>query len=165
MHERGEHEDDASFGEHFTEDCDGRFEWYPERLEDIGTATPRRVGSVAMLGDAHSRARGNEGSDRRDVERRDRAAAGPGSVDQLHRTVGAERHHRATECSRYAGQFGRRLASGPQPEEQPADLRRCGLAGHNGCERVRDQRLAQRPTLGDRPQRRPEGGGRCGAGG
>ena len=128
-------------------------ERYPERLEDIGTATPRCVGSVAMLGDAHSRARGNEGSDRRDVERRDRAAAGPGGVDQLHRTVGAERHHRATECSRYAGQFGGRLASGAQPEEQPADLRRCGLAGHHGRERVRDAALAQRPTLGDRPQR------------
>ena len=83
MHQRREHEDDARFRERARHDLDRRLDRDAERLEHVGAAALRRERAVAVLGDAHARARDEQRRGGRDVEGVDRSAAGAAGVDQI----------------------------------------------------------------------------------
>ena len=85
MHRRREHEHDARVIEHALHHRGRRLDVDAERLEHIGAAAPRAVRPIAVLRDPHPRARGDEGRRGRDVERRERSAAGAAGVDERRR--------------------------------------------------------------------------------
>jgi hypothetical protein len=85
-----------------------------ERLQHVGAPALRRVGSVAVLGDPHAGARGDERRDGGNIERAHRPAPGARGIDEFIRALGGQPDHSAPECANDAGQLGSRLAARAQ---------------------------------------------------
>ena len=134
---------------------DRRVDRDAERLEHVGAAALRGERAVAVLRDAHARARDDERRRRRDVEGVDRPAAGAAGVDQLvRRSAGSTTIARRSARTTAASSAGVSPLT-RSPMSSAGDLRRRGVAGEHDVER-RGQLLrigALRPCVSRRTVR------------
>ena len=148
---RCEHEAEADVVDGSRDLLRRQIQGHAEALEEIGAAAGTRDGAVAVLGHLRSRRRGDEAGGGRDVEQVRPVAARAHEIDQVRPLHGDGRRHLA-HYHRRAGDLLDCLALHAQPQQQGADLRIRGLAGHDAAHHRRHLVAAEILPLGDTRQ-------------
>ncbi len=163
MHQRREHEDDASLLERTFHRRRRHLDRDAQRLEYVGASALRGERPVAMLGDSDAGAGSKQCRRRRDVERGDGAAAGSAGIDERIRVRVVQHDHRIPHRPGDRGDFVRCLSLDAEANQQGGDLHGRRVASHDEGERGRQLgrggRFPGDQSLDDRRNERRRSGG------